>query len=99
MHDLFIFVEQHHKMSGVHALNSLSGVKQGCSLSPTLCGICIDELEQIVVKFVKEEGFEVVIWNVVIMPLLYVDDVVIFCIYFRRCTKAYDHIGRIFYAY
>ena len=32
------------------------GVKQGCSLSPTLFGICIDKLEGVVNKVAREEG-------------------------------------------
>ena len=32
------------------------GVKQGCSLSPTLFGLCIDKLE-LVNKVAREEGF------------------------------------------
>ena len=32
--------------------NSTIGVNQGCSLSPTLFGLCIDKLEQMVVKLV-----------------------------------------------
>ena len=65
-------------MSDMHVINSLSlsGVKQGCPLSPTIFSLCVDELEQMIVKFVKEEGIEeVAIQNVVIMCLLYVDDV------------------------
>ena len=47
--------------------NNTIGVKQGCSRSPILFGLCIDELEEMIAKFVKEEGVEeVVIGNVVI---------------------------------
>ena len=48
---------------------STIGVKQRCPLSPTLFGLCFDELEEIVAKFVKEEYIE----EVVIMLLLYAD--------------------------
>ena len=54
------------------------GVKQGCPLSATLFGLCIDELEEMVAKFAKEGVEEVAIGNVVIMLLLYADDVVLF---------------------
>ena len=46
--------------------NSTIGVKQGCLLSSTLFGLCIDKLEEMVAKFVKEECVE----EVVIMFLL-----------------------------
>ena len=47
-------------------------------LLPTQFGLCIDELVEVVSKFVKEENIEeVAIDNVVIMLLLYADDVVL----------------------
>ena len=61
------------------SFNSTIDVKQGSPLSPTLFGLCTNELEEMVVKFVKEECVEeVAIGNVVIMLLLYADDVVLF---------------------
>ena len=57
--------------------NSTIGVTQGCPLSPTPFNLCIDELDKMIAKFVKEEGVEeVAIGNVAIMLLLYVDDAV-----------------------
>ena len=55
-------------------------VKQGWRPSPTLFGLCIDELEEMVAKFAKAEGVEeVAIGNVVIdILLLYTNDVVVF---------------------
>ena len=47
-------------------------MKQVCPLSPTLFGLCIDKLEEMVDKFAKEGVEEVVIGNVIIMLLLYV---------------------------
>ena len=59
--------------------NNTISVKKGCPLSTTLFGPCINELKEIVAKFIKKEGFgEVAIGNVVIMPLLSADDVVLF---------------------
>ena len=58
--------------------NSTIGIKQECALSLTLFGLCINELEEMVTKFVNEECVEeVAIGNVVIMLLLYADDVVL----------------------
>ena len=49
------------------------------TLASSLFGLCIDELEEMITKFVKEECVEeVVIGNDVIMLLLYADDVVLF---------------------
>ena len=59
--------------------NSTIGVQQGCPLSSTLFGLCIDELEEMATKFVKEECVEEVgFGNAMIMHLLYADDVVLF---------------------
>ena len=58
---------------------STTGVKRCCPLSPTLFGLCIDELEQRGIKFLKEEGIEeVTLGNVVFMLLLYADEIVHF---------------------
>ena len=50
------------------SFNSTIDVKQGSPLSPTLFGLCIDELEEMVAKF----------RNIIIMLLLYADGVVLF---------------------
>ncbi|RYA37888.1 reverse transcriptase domain-containing protein, partial [Enterobacter cloacae complex sp. 2DZ2F2B] len=64
------------EISGIFV--STIGVKQGCPLSPTLFGLCIDQLEQMVLDFIQEEGIEeFTICNAVIMLLLYADDVVL----------------------
>ena len=77
----------------LNIFNSTIGVKQRWSLSLTLFGLRIDELEQMVAKFVKEDSVEeVAIGNVVILLLLYADDVVFFAITLRGAQKAYSNI-------
>ena len=77
-------------------LNSTIDVKQGCPCSPTLFGVRIDELEEMVAKFVKEE---VVIGNLVNYAFAICGWCSAFAKYFRRCTKAYEDIGKILHAY
>ena len=49
----------------------------GDEISNKNIGLCIDELIQMNVKFVKEDAIKgVLMRNVVIMNLLYVDDVI-----------------------
>ena len=38
--------------------SSTIGVKEGCPFSQTQFGLCLDELEEIVAKFVNEESVE-----------------------------------------
>ena len=38
-----------------HFLSNIE-VKQGCQLSPTLFGLCIDKLEEVVNNVAREEG-------------------------------------------
>ena len=47
------------------------------STPTTLFGLRVDELEEMVTKFIKGRVEEVTIGNVVIMLLLYVDDVML----------------------
>jgi hypothetical protein len=54
------------------------GVKQGCPLSPTRFGLCIDELEEMMRQFATDEGIEApVIAQATILLLIYANDVVL----------------------
>ena len=50
------------------------GVKEGCPLSPTPFGLYIDELETNLDKINKDTSC---LFNIVVVILLYVDDVVL----------------------
>ena len=57
------------------------GVKQGFPLSPTLFGLCIDKLEEVVNRVAREVGLDALKLQQLILLLLYVDDMVIFSYY------------------
>ena len=69
-------------------INCNIGVKQGCPLSPTLFGICIDKLEMCL----EEAGCTgTILAGIVIILLLYVDDIVLM----ERCRSDLDKKLRI----
>ena len=83
-------------------LNNTIGVKQGFPLSPTIFGLCIDELERMVAKFVNGQWC----WwschwecnhHVFVVSCMWM--IWCCCKYFRRCAKAYEGTGRILHAY
>ena len=58
------------------AFVSNMGVKQGCPLSPTLFGLCIDELEEMILEYAQSnviDGPQIGLF--VVLVLLYGDDV------------------------
>ena len=60
-----------------NVFNNAIGGKQGYLISPILFGLCIHESKQMIAKFVTKGGAkQVVVRNVVIMLLLYLDRVV-----------------------
>ena len=67
-------LKQAQGMSDVFESNM--GVKQGCPLSPTLFGICIDQLEELINEFATKQGLQgpqLGLWTVLL--LLYANDV------------------------
>ncbi|MCO5612798.1 hypothetical protein L7F22_067069 [Adiantum nelumboides] len=56
---------------------STIGVKQGCPLSPTLFGLCIDELEDFIYQTMQDNGDAPNIGLTTLLLLIYADDVVL----------------------
>ena len=64
------------------------GVKQGCPLSPTLFGLCIDELEEMILEYAQGnviDGLQIGLF--VVLLLLYSDNVVLLAHTLERIDK------------
>ena len=60
------------------AFENNMGVKRGCPMSPTLFGLCIDKLEEMINEIAAEEGTQgCQIGPLTILLLMYADDVVL----------------------
>ena len=63
----------------LNAFESNMGGKQLCPLSPTQFGICIDLLEELIIRFAAGEGLQgpqLRLWKVLLLQ--YADDVILF---------------------
>lgn len=58
--------------------SSNMGVKQGCPLSPTLFGLCIDQIEDFIPQALAEEPDGPAIGMLTLLLLIYADDVALF---------------------
>ena len=58
--------------------SSNMGVKQGCPLSPTLFGLCIDQIEDFIPQELVEDIDGPAIGKFTLLLLIYADDVVLF---------------------
>lgn len=71
------------------AFSSNMGVKQGCPLSPTLFGLCIDQIENFLPQL---EGDEPAIGMLTLLMLIYADDVALFAHNITALQKLVDAI-------
>ena len=64
------------------------GVKQGCPLSPTLFGLYIDELEELIAEYTKQGGIDgPTIGMYTLFILLYADDVILMAHNYEGMTR------------
>ncbi|MCO5612696.1 hypothetical protein L7F22_066965 [Adiantum nelumboides] len=68
------------------------GVKQGCPLSPTLFGLCIDQLEEYMFFIRTEEQEGPAIGMLVLVLLIYADDLALFAHTIEALQKLVDAI-------
>ena len=68
------------------------GVKQGCPLSPTLFGLCIDRLEEYMPSTLAEDKEGPTIGMLTLLLLIYADDVILFAHDITALQKLLDAI-------
>ena len=72
--------------------SSNMGVKQGCPLSPTLFGLCIDQIEDFIPQELLENKDGPAIGGLALLLLIYADDVVLFAYDIESLQKFMDSI-------